>query len=201
MNLLYKPLHFKENKKMIDKLYGKYFQKSRSFLFPALGIKKQSHITPSGTYLAIDNKISVEDFKLICTYRDDGSLGFKTFEEAMLIGNPLFVEKFKVDGFSIYVFDLEIYAQDYINFLLGKYSKLSNQLKKAIRLYYGENSAEYKYIDSYLHPDKYFEVYAKLLGVSINTLKKIGELCNPADINKETLKIPLEELSKLNKMT
>jgi hypothetical protein len=199
MNLLYKPLHFKDNKKMIEKLYGKYFQKSRSFLFPALGIKKQSYITPSGTYIAIDNKILQEDIKLICTYRDDESQGFKNFEEQMLIGNPLFVEKFKVDGFNIYVFDLEIYTEDYFN-LLGKYSKLSPTLKRAIRTYYGENSAEYKYIDSYLYPDKYFETYAKLLGVSVNTLQKIGELCNPIDLDKETLKIPVEELSKLNKM-
>ena len=103
---------------MIEKLYGKYFQKSRSFLYPALGIKRNSYNTPSGTYISLEGKIEPEDVKLICTFREDGSDGFKAFEEQMLVGNPLFIEKITVDDFNLYVFDLEIYKNDY--FKIGR---------------------------------------------------------------------------------
>lgn len=185
---------------MIDKLYGKYFQKSRSFLYPALGIKKGSYITPSGTYISLQGRIEPEDIKLICTFRDDQSEEFKSFENQMLLTNPLFLEKIRIKDFNLYVFDLEIYQTDYFNFLLGKYSKLSNHLKKAIKNYYGENSAEYKFIKTYLYPEKYHDVYAKLLDVDINLLKKVNELCNPCDIKKELLKIPVEDLESLSKI-
>jgi hypothetical protein len=119
----------------------------------------------------------------------------------MLLTNPLFIEKIHVKGYNLYVFDLEIYQTDYFNFVLGKYSKLSPHLKKAIKSYYGEKSAEYKYIETYLHPEKYFETYAKLLNVDIEILKKCGELCNPCDLEKEILKIPAEDLKILNKIS
>ena len=43
--------------------------------------------------------------------------------------------------------------------------------------------------------------YAKLLDVSVSTLKELGELCDPCDLEKETLKIPAEELELLKKGT
>ena len=55
---------------MIDKLYGKYFQKSRSFLYPALGIKRTG-IKPSGTYISLEGKVNPEDVKLVCTFKND----------------------------------------------------------------------------------------------------------------------------------
>ena len=186
---------------MIDKLYGKYFQKSKSFLYPALGIKRTSSTMPSGTYVSLNGKIEPEDVKLICTFQQTDSEEFKIFEEQMLLSNPLFVEKISIKDYNLYVFDLEIYQSDYFNFLLGKYSKLSAHLKRAIKSYYGDKSAEYKYIDTYLHPEKYFEVYAKLLDIDVETLKASGELCNPCDLDKETLKVPKEDLELINKIS
>jgi len=184
----------------MDKLYGKYFQKSRAFLYPALGIKKQSYITPSGTYISLSGKIEPEDVKLICTFRNEQSEGFESFENQMLLTNPLFVEKICIKDFNLYVFDLEIYQADFFNFLLGKYSKISSHLKKAIKNYYGENSAEYKVIETYLYPEKYFETYAKLLNVNVKLLKSVGELCDSCDLDKEILKIPVENLESLSKI-
>jgi hypothetical protein len=185
---------------MIDKLYGKYFQKSRSFLYPMLGIKRSSYISPSGTYISLEGKIEAEDIRLICTFKDDNSEGFKSFENQMLLTNPLFVEKIRVNEFNLYVFDLEIYQDDYFNFLLGRYSKFSAHLKRAIKNYYGEKSAEYQIIETYLYPEKYFDVYAKLLDVDVNLIKKIGELCDPYNHKKENLKIPIKDLENLNKI-
>lgn len=184
---------------MIDSLYTKYFQKSRSFLYPALGIKRTAHHSPSGTYIALDGLVGPEDMKLICTYRGDTTEGFKSFEEQMLISNPLFSSTLQVDDYNLYLFDYSTYQPDWFNFIMGKYSKFTNPLKKAIKLYYGEQSVEYKYMDSYLNPDKYFEVYAKLLNVSSDVLKQVGELCDPCDLDKETLKIPVEHLENLKK--
>ena len=184
---------------MIKSLYGKYFQKSKSFLYPALGIKKSSDFSPSGTYLAIDGYIGPEDVKLICTFDKDDSEEFKDFEKHMLLENPLFLDKVEVKDFTVYIFDYQIYQNDWFNFILGKYSKLSTTIKRAIKQYYGNNSAEYTYIDSYLFPKEYFQDYAGLLDMNVDELKTIGELCDACDIEKETLKIPKKYLATIKK--
>lgn len=184
---------------MIDSLYGRYFQKSRSFLFPALGIKKASEFFPSGTYICLEGKYDPDDMKLLCSYKIVVSDEFRDFEEKMLISNPLYTETIHIQGYNIYVFDFQIYKNDWFNFLLGKYSKLSTVLKRAIKNYYGENSTEYKYIETYLYPEKFFDVYATLLDVDAGELKKIGELCDVWSDEKETLKIPVEVLENIKK--
>jgi hypothetical protein len=181
---------------MIDKLYKKYFQKSKSFLYPALGIKKRGNPSPMETYISVEGLIGYEDIKLICCFKTSGSAQFKNFEETMLVGNPLYEYKIDMTDYSAYVFSLEIYEDDFFRVLLGKYSKLSNQMKKNIKQYFGEHSAEYSYIETYLYPEKYYELYSDLLDVNIGTLKNIGELCDPCDLDKEKLKLPKEILEK-----
>jgi hypothetical protein len=185
---------------MIEKLYGKYFQKSRAFLYPILGIKRTSATAPNATYVSLDGLIPPEDMKLVCVYPINDSEAFKAFESQMLTGNPLFEEKLQIKDNNIYIFNLEGYKLDWFNFMLGKYSKLSTQVKRAIKQYYGERSNEYKYIESYLYPEKYFEIYANLLEVDVSTLENLGELCDPCDLEKETLKIPVEYLELLTKI-
>lgn len=184
---------------MIDSLYTKYFQKSRSFLFPALGVKKTANFSPAGTYVAVDGIVQPEDMKLVCAYKEDKSEGFRIFEEQMLLTNPLFNQVLHIREYNLYLFDYQTYMDDWFNFMLGKYSKLSPVLKRAIKAYYGDTSSEYRYIESYLFPDKFFDTYAKLLDVDPYMLKKIGELCDPCDLEKETLKIPVEDLEILQK--
>lgn len=184
---------------MIESLYSKYFQKSRSFLYPALGIKRTAHFSPSGTYVALEGLIEPEDMKLTCVYKEDKSAGFKAFEEQMLLTNPLFSQVLSLHDYNMYVFDYQVYTDDWFTFLLGKYSKLSPVLKRAIKNYYGEASSEYRYMESYLFPDRYFEIYGKLLDVDPKMLKNIGELCDPCDLEKEKLKIPVEDLEILSK--
>jgi len=174
---------------MIEKLYNKYFQKSKCFLYPALGIRKRSYATPTDTYLAIEGTIGVEDLKLICCFRKDDSEKYKIFEEKMLLSNPLFERIIENENINIYVFSMEIYENDYFNVVFGRYSKLSNVLKRAIKEYFGEKSAEYSYVETYLYPEKFYEKYAELLQVDMKILKAIGELCDPTDLEKETLKV------------
>lgn len=178
---------------MINKLYEKYFQKSKSFLYPILGIKRSANKS-FNTYLSIEGRIPIDDMKLICSFPKEDSEEFEKFEIEMLTSNPLFIEKIVIDEYNLYVFDLKIHETDWYNFILGKYSKLSANLKKAIKNYYGEISSEYSYIDTYLYPEKYFKVYSSLLDIDVSILEKLGELCNSFDIEKETLNISKEEL-------
>jgi len=184
---------------MIDSLYTKYFQKSRSFLYPALGIKRTSNFSPSGTYIGIEGLIEPEDMKLVCAFKEDDSTGYKNFEEQMITTNPLYMQTLSIQDYNLYVFDYETYASDWYSFLLGKYSKFTPPLKRAIKAYYGETSSEYKYIESFLFPEKYYDTYAKLLDVDVSTLRRVGELCDPCDLEKENLKIPVIDLEMLSK--
>lgn len=186
---------------MIESLYGKYFQKSKSFLYPVLGIKRTANFSPTGTYIAIEGIIEAEDCKLICAFKSDPSQGFKLFEESMLLGNPLFSKVLNIRDYNLYVFDYHTYAEDWLKFLDGKYSKLSTPLKKAIKVFYGDASTEYKYMESYLYPEKYYEIYARLLNVDRKLLLEVGELCSPYDPEQEQLKIPVEDLAILKKLT
>ena len=63
-----------------------------------------------------------------------------------------------------------------------------------IERFYGKDSSTYEYVMSYLYPEDYFDIYAELLGVNVNILKGVGELCAPYNAEKETLKIPVENL-------
>lgn len=184
---------------VIKSLYGKYFQKSKSFLYPALGIKKNSEFSPINTYMAINDVIELDDMKLVCIFELNHSEKFLEFERNMLIENPLFFQKIETEDSLIYIFDFEIYKADWFSFILGKYSKLSITLKRAIKAYYGPNSQEYGYMDSYLYPKEYFNEYAELLDVSVESLSKIGELCDACDMDKETLKIPEKYIASIKK--
>lgn len=186
---------------MIKSIYNKYFQKSKSFLYPALGIKKSSYFKPSNTYLAIPGLFELEDVKFICTFDKEDSDGYKSFEQKMLLENPLFFEKIVGDEYNIYVFDFEIYMNDWFNFIGGKYSKLSTVLKRAIKAYYGETSLEYQQMDAFLNPKEYFDIYSKMLDVDIDIIKHSGELCDEPNLEKEVLKISQEYLESLKKTT
>lgn len=185
---------------MIDKLYGKYFQKSKTFLFPALGIKKNVKFTPIDTYISLGSLITADEMKLIVSYKHIDSEEFQTFEKEELLSNPLFNQMILIEDYNLYVFDFDKYKQDWTNFLLGKYSKLSTVLKRAIKTYYGQTSTQYQYVDTYLYPAEYYELYAKLLGVELEIIEKAAELCDPVDLEKENLKISIKDLENSAKV-
>ncbi len=90
----------------IKMLYKDYFQKSRVFLYPILGIKRGVSVTPINTYVSWEGHYKPEDCKLICTYhiRDDKEA--KMFEKSALLGNRLFhdVKLLGDDSTSAYIF-------------------------------------------------------------------------------------------------
>ena len=72
----------------MNKLYSDYFQKSKSFLYPLLGVKKTNANSPLNTYISIEGYISADEIKLICTFKNDKSDRFIDFENNILLSNP-----------------------------------------------------------------------------------------------------------------
>lgn len=179
----------------ITSLYRDYFQKSRVFLYPALGIRRGVSVTPVQTYTSWNGVYTEGDMKLCVLYHLREDQDFKLFEENKLLNHPLFHDFKKVgDGDGIYVFDYETHKDDWGHFLNGKYSKLSESLKKAIRGYYGPSSPNFPYIDSFLSPERYFRMYADLMSVDERILHEVGELCSLPDLDQETLRISIKDL-------
>ena len=185
----------------IESLYKDYIQKSRLFLYPLLGIKRRSSITPIQTFMCWDSNYKPSDNKLILQYhlRDDAE--FQVFEEYKLYANPLFHSFYKLeDGTGAYVFDFsEKYEQDFISICQGRYSDLSEDVKKEILNFFKSQASHHVYIESYLYPEKYFPMYAELLHVKIKELKVSGQLCSKPDFSKETLDLKIiNESVKIN---
>jgi hypothetical protein len=161
-----------------------------------LEIKRNSSIVPIQTYISWKDQIFPEDGKLICLYhlRDDPE--FKAFEKSKLFGNKYF-EDFREtsDNKGIYVFNFDSYAKDWDHFINGRYSKLSNNVKKTVREYFKDNHANVVYIESFINPGKYYPIYAELLNVKVDLLKQVGELCEHPDRLKEDLAIEIKDLN------
>lgn len=193
----------------LSKLYGKYFQKSRNFLYPLLGIKRTSNISPVNTFVSWEGLYTEEDRKLIVLYKQEDTEGYRAFEKMVLFTNRYFVDFKECEGgYTAYVFTFEHNKEDWDKFLLGQYSKLSSDLKTKIKQHYGEKSPEWKYLDSYLNPSKFLEKYTELLIVDptdytimYNLLQRVGELCDPYNKDKERLKIGIKHLELLHELS
>jgi hypothetical protein len=170
----------------IKKLYTKYAQKSKIFLYPILGIKRGGSVTPVETYLEWVNKYTKQDRKLICLYhlRDDNE--FKNFEKRVLLAHPKFENfHYTENNQGIYIFDYEPDKDLYDKVLQGKYSQIKKEYKEKILDFFSNNKGSMIYIDSYLNPEKYMADYANLLGVNLELIKSVGQLCELPDEDKE----------------
>lgn len=178
----------------LNGLYKKYFQKSKSFLFPILEIKKDSEYRPSQTYLSWDDRYDHSDCRLIVVYEKGEGIKWKSFLANSIVNNQFFDSYFVVDEFSVaVVFDLSCIKEDFMNVLNGKYSKLSKRLKTQIRKYFGYSSPEWAYMESYLFPSRYIKLYSDLLDVYEENIRVTGELCDLPDLTKETLKLKIQD--------
>jgi hypothetical protein len=184
---------------MISELYKDYFQKSRAFMYPLLGIRRGAVVTPMETYVAWEDEFLAEDRKLILTYHLREDKEFTDFEKSKLLDNSLLCDFRETSHkVGVYVFDFEGFAQDWDCFLKGHYTKMSAPVKKRILDFFKNNHSNYKYLDSYLNPAKYFDKYAELLKVPVEVLQEVGELCSPPNEKKETLKLTADELINFN---
>jgi hypothetical protein len=184
----------------MDTVYTKYFQKSKVFLYPLLGIKKGAEFVPAETYICWDGLYEPKDQKYILVYNEERSDKFILFEGRQIKKNPHYHDCYYINNEKhIYVFDLSDKAHDYDMFLKGYFSKFSLETKNKILNYFGNIGRISDYIKSFIEPDEYHTQYAKELDVSLDLVKEVYELCSPPDLVKETLneKIP-EEITLLD---
>ena len=182
---------------MIDALYTDYFQKSRMFLYPLLEIKRGAIAVPIDTYVQWKGAYTSEDTKFICRYQKREDKEFTLFEKTMLVKHNRLIDKVITDNELIYTFDFSDYKTDFVHFLNGFYSKMDSNTKRKILAFFDKYSSNHVYMESYLYPGKYFNLYAKLLGVDKELLIDVGELCNRPDIEKETLILDVLKKNKI----
>ena len=183
---------------VIDALYRKYFQKSKIFIYPLLGIKKGTKIVPSETYLSWGTKITTEDKKLVCVYKTKNTTDYINFEKNVLLKHTRLCDYIKVDeNTSIFTFDFSDLEDNWFHLINGKYSKINMNIKRKILDFFDKNGANHIYIKSYLFPENFFDNYATLLGVSVKLIKEVGELCDLPNLEKENLLIEIADLENI----
>jgi hypothetical protein len=183
---------------VIDALYRKYFQKSKIFLYPILGIKRGTSVVPTETYVSWADKVNSEDMKLVCVYPVRTDSEYMQFEKNVLLKHNRLIDLIKVDEEKLVVtFNFSDLSDDWSCFLDGKYSKMNINTKRKILDFFDKKSGNYAYVESYLFPEKHFETYAKILDVDANFLKSVGELCNKPDLDKESLLIEVADLENI----
>jgi hypothetical protein len=179
-------------------VYTEYFQKSKVFLYPLLGLKKGLEYVPINTFICWDMLYESSDYKFICVYNNKKTIDFKNFELKYLKNHSFLEFYYNLGDKQIYIFDMKSYKHDYMMFVSGKYSKMSIGAKNKILQYFGDTNKVSEYVESFLNPSKYHEVYAESLNVDITLIIKVYEICSKPNIIKETLfkKIP-EDLQLL----
>jgi hypothetical protein len=181
----------------MKKIYKDYFQKSKVFLYPLLGIKKGIRYVPIETYIEWDQMNS--PYTLYCLYKhpkkEEEKKMFDIFLDIHIKNKESFNEYFILSKkYTLCSFDLFSFKKDYKNFKDGKYSKFSTYAKNIIIEFFGKTGSISEYIESYLYPEYYYEHYSEILNVPVKDLKEVQELCDKPNIEKETF---IKELAEI----
>jgi len=182
----------------LNSVYKKYFQKSKVFLYPILGIKRGVSVIPVETYIGWQGYYGSEDMKLICVYDIRTDEEYKNFEKNILLTHSRLCDFVKVNSQAVLTFDFSDLGDDWAHFINGRYSKISLNLKQKILSFFDKYSGNYAYMHSYLLPEKYFSNYAELLNVDVSMLIEVGELCTKPDLGKETLIMEVADLGNID---
>lgn len=174
----------------MKKIYSDYFQKSKVFLYPLLEIKKGIRFVPIQTYMSWNDIYKKDMNKFLCLYSIDKKdeitkKQFEVFYKIHLKEHKLFEAHHMVDGLDLFIFDFSIYKNDFKKFKEGKYSQFSNYTKDIIIDFFGKTGTIAEYMESYLYPEYYYDIYAEILNVSVKELEEVVELCDKPDIEKE----------------
>ena len=183
----------------INALYKKYFQKSKIFLYPLLDIKRGTSVVPEETYLSWENTLTPEDMKLICVYHTRTDVEYINFEKNVLLKHSRLCDYVWAREKTIFTFDFSDLEYNWFHLVYGRYSKLDYDIKRKILNFFDTKSGNYLYVSSYLFPEKHFETYANLLGVSTELVKSVGELCDKPNLDKENLVLQVADLENIEK--
>jgi hypothetical protein len=167
-----------------------------------LDIKRGVSVTPIETYVSWNNHYSRDDMKLVVLYHLRNDLDFLAFERTYLLNNKLFHDfKQLDDGKGVYIFDFSEYSAEWDILMRGAYSELPKPYKRRIENFYGRRDPNYAYVESFLFPERYYTMYADLIGVEESLLKEVKELCSKFDFDKETLEASVKNLELKSKIS
>ena len=187
----------------MKQIYSNYFQKSKVFLYPLLGIKKGIRFVPAETYISWQHDLIDCENILVCAYQINEvtkneeeiqtKKEFNEFVEKHLETNKFYHSRHTNSLLEIIVFDLNYFKHDMKMFKEGKYSKFSRLTKGIILDFFGDIGTISKYMESYLFPEKYYDVYSDILNVPVSLLAETVELCDKPDLKKEDFKKQLKK--------
>mgnify|MGYP003122965944 CR=1 FL=1 len=188
----------------MKQIYKNYFQKSKVFLYPLLGIKKGVRFVPVETYITWSHDLIDSKDILVCAYAIKDATNnqeeleikdqFNRFVKQHLEKNELYHSRHHTNELELIVFDLSYYKKDLQRFREGKYSEFSLITKRLIMEFFGNTGTIAEYMESYLYPEKYYEIYSDILNISIETLENVIELCDKPNLEKEDFKKSILEL-------
>jgi hypothetical protein len=197
---------------MITQLYTSYFQKSRSFLYPLLGLDRESAYQPEGVYLGLVTShpgqqekqvvYTPEDRKLVVVFPAmTQTYDWLFYKQQVLTQHALVQHHVQLDDERfMLVYDMACFEDEYDQFLKGQYAAFRDTHKRAISTYYGVHTPEWAYMHAFLFPDGYYRQYAMLLYDRPSEqekceaqLRENGQLCDVYDPVKESFFV---ELSK-----
>jgi len=181
----------------LTSIYSKYFQKSKVFIYPLLGIKRGLSVVPKETYVAWEGHYKPEDMKLICVYDYREDEEYKKIEKNILLEHNRLSDYTKVKAEVIITFDFSDLDHDWFHFINGRYSELDTKIKQKILGFFDIHGGNYAYMHSYLIPEKYYDNYSELLGIDAETLNEVGELCDKPNLNNETLILDIADLNDI----
>lgn len=169
-------------------VYTDYFQKSKIFLYPLLKLKKGMTFVPKQTYLIWDNVYSVEDRKFLCEYHFKDENKFTKFILDTFAGHRLYEHLVQLaDDKCLVVFDFTPLKSDYDKVIKGQYSQLSLDTKLTIIDFFGDSRTIHDCVQGFLAPAEVHDKYAEKLGVRLEVIQKINEVCSLPDLKKETI--------------
>jgi hypothetical protein len=181
----------------LTSIYSKYFQKSKVFIYPLLGIKRGLSVVPKETYISWEGHCKPEDMKLICVYDYREDEEYKKIEKNILLEHNRLSDYTKVKAEVVITFDFSDLDHDWFHFINGRYSQLETKIKQKILGFFDVHGGNYAYMQSYLLPEKYYDNYSEILGVDIETLKNVTELCDKPNLYKENLILDIADLNNI----
>tara|TARA_R110002072_G_scaffold271688_1_gene431704 strand:+ start:2809 stop:3387 length:579 start_codon:yes stop_codon:yes gene_type:complete len=171
----------------MEGVYTDYFQKSKVFLYPLLNLKKGMDYVPIQTYVCWEHTYVVGDHMLLCEYHAKNTDKFIAFCDRYLKSHVLFSKYVDLgDNKHVFIFDFKSLKNDFNRFIKGNYSQFSLDSKLIILDFFSTAGSMLVYITSFLSPDDAHENYANALGVDVESIQDVYEVCSIPDLDKET---------------
>jgi hypothetical protein len=144
------------------------------------------------TYMIVEDPTGKDRSLLVIDFFKDKleegwtNAAFEQFFIKKVMTNERFLNSELLNEYTVrVVFDLSDIKEDVNLVKQGRYSLISESTKRKLINYYPMNHANAPFLESYLHPEKYFANYANLLDVSEKLLREVGELCDKPNFENE----------------